>query len=107
MTILAIETSSDVCSCALRFADGSVLQRRELAPRQHASLLLPQKNLHAFLKNEYRNGKRLEAVLSLGMIGGDGAFPLNYPNEWDRRLNKTGSGIWLHGTPLEPQGFIE
>jgi tRNA threonylcarbamoyladenosine biosynthesis protein TsaB len=41
VTILAIETSSDVCSCALRFADGSVLQRRELAPRQHASLLLP------------------------------------------------------------------
>lgn len=30
---------------------------------------------------------------------GDGAFPLNYPNEWDQRLNKTGSGIWLHGTP--------
>jgi murein L,D-transpeptidase YafK len=32
---------------------------------------------------------------------GDGAFPLNYPNEWDRRLNKTGYGIWLHGTPFD------
>lgn len=31
---------------------------------------------------------------------GDGAFPLNYPNEWDRRLKKTGYGIWLHGTPF-------
>ncbi len=30
---------------------------------------------------------------------GDAAFPLNYPNEWDRRLGKTGNGIWLHGTP--------
>ena len=29
---------------------------------------------------------------------GSGAFPINYPNEWDRRLGRTGSGIWLHGT---------
>ena len=32
---------------------------------------------------------------------GWGAFPLNYPNEWDRRLGRTGSGIWLHGVPAE------
>lgn len=30
---------------------------------------------------------------------GPGAFPINYPNELDKRLGKTGSGIWLHGTP--------
>lgn len=30
---------------------------------------------------------------------GWGAFPLNYPNAWDRRQGKTGSGIWLHGNP--------
>lgn len=30
---------------------------------------------------------------------GDGAYPLNYPNEWDKRNNRTGHGIWLHGTP--------
>jgi len=30
---------------------------------------------------------------------GDGAFPLNYPNAWDIRHNRTGYGIWLHGTP--------
>ena len=29
---------------------------------------------------------------------GDGAFPINYPNDWDRRLGRSGSGIWLHGT---------
>ena len=29
---------------------------------------------------------------------GSGAYPLSYPNEWDRRNNRTGSGIWLHGT---------
>ena len=30
---------------------------------------------------------------------GDAAYPLSYPNEWDKRQGKTGSGIWLHGTP--------
>jgi len=32
---------------------------------------------------------------------GWGAFPLNYPNEWDRRLGRTGYGIWLHGVPSD------
>jgi len=30
---------------------------------------------------------------------GTGAFPINYPNEWDKRLGRSGHGIWLHGTP--------
>lgn len=25
------------------------------------------------------------------------AFPVDYPNAWDRRHRRTGSGIWLHG----------
>lgn len=29
------------------------------------------------------------------------AFPLNYPNEWDRHQGKNGYGIWLHGTPSD------
>jgi murein L,D-transpeptidase YafK len=32
---------------------------------------------------------------------GDGAFPLNYPNDWDRRLRRNGHGIWLHGVPFD------
>jgi L,D-peptidoglycan transpeptidase YkuD (ErfK/YbiS/YcfS/YnhG family) len=32
---------------------------------------------------------------------GAGALPLNYPNEYDRRIGRTGSGIWLHGVPSE------
>ena len=32
---------------------------------------------------------------------GWGAFPIDYPNEWDRRLGKTGYGIWLHGVPSD------
>ena len=30
---------------------------------------------------------------------GEGAFPINYPNAWDKRKQRTGGGIWLHGTP--------
>ena len=30
---------------------------------------------------------------------GAGAYPINYPNEWDRRHARTGYGIWVHGTP--------
>jgi murein L,D-transpeptidase YafK len=30
---------------------------------------------------------------------GSGAFPISYPNEWDRRMGRSGHGIWLHGTP--------
>lgn len=29
---------------------------------------------------------------------GAGAYPINYPNAWDRINGKTGHGIWLHGT---------
>lgn len=30
---------------------------------------------------------------------GTGAYPLNYPNNWDRVKKRTGHGIWLHGLP--------
>lgn len=32
---------------------------------------------------------------------GPGAFPLDYPNEWDKLHNRNGYGIWVHGTPSE------
>ncbi len=28
---------------------------------------------------------------------GPTAFPLDYPNAWDRQLGKSGDGIWIHG----------
>jgi len=45
---------------------------------------------------------------------GSGAFPVNYPNELDKRQRKTGNGIWLHGTdkdfysrpPLDTEGCV-
>jgi L,D-peptidoglycan transpeptidase YkuD (ErfK/YbiS/YcfS/YnhG family) len=41
---------------------------------------------------------RLDAK-QLADLYGSGALPLNYPNALDLRRGKTGSGIWLHGTP--------
>lgn len=32
---------------------------------------------------------------------GPGALPINYPNEWDKINGRSGSGIWLHGTPSD------
>jgi len=45
---------------------------------------------------------------------GIGAFPVNYPNELDIQLGKTGYGIWLHGMqrsfysrpPLDSEGCV-
>lgn len=34
---------------------------------------------------------------------GPGAFPINYPNEFDKKLRRTGYGIWIHGT--EPENY--
>lgn len=32
---------------------------------------------------------------------GDGAFPVNYPNDLDRLRGRTGYGIWIHGVPRD------
>ena len=32
---------------------------------------------------------------------GAGAFPISYPNDWDRWMGRNGHGIWLHGTPSD------
>ncbi len=32
---------------------------------------------------------------------GPGAFPVDYPNDWDKLNGRKGHGIWLHGTPSE------
>jgi len=32
---------------------------------------------------------------------GWGAFPLDYPNEWDHLQRRTGFGIWIHGVPAD------
>lgn len=43
--------------------------------------------------NQYIEGKALPDLY------GKGAFPVNYPNRFDRYRKRTGYGIWLHGTP--------
>ena len=36
--------------------------------------------------------------MELPDLYGEGAFPINYPNAWDLRKQRTGAGIWIHGT---------
>lgn len=48
----------------------------------------------------YFAGRQL-AKKKLPDLYGEAAYPLNYPNEWDRRQGKNGHGIWLHGTPSD------
>lgn len=43
---------------------------------------------------------------SLPAIYGVGAFPISYPNAWDRRLRRTGSGIWIHGTDKDEASLL-
>lgn len=43
--------------------------------------------------------KRQIADKDLADLYGIGALTLSYPNKWDKKLGRTGSGIWLHGTP--------
>jgi len=45
--------------------------------------------------NKYIEGKALPDLY------GKGAFPVNYPNRYDRFLDRSGYGIWLHGTPSD------
>ena len=60
--------------------------------------------------DKQRNGDRktpLGVYFVTGRIPGNklpdlygwGAFPISYPNEWDRMAGRTGYGIWLHGVP--------
>ena len=45
--------------------------------------------------NRFIDGKELPDLY------GEGAFPINYPNTWDRRNKRSGYGIWIHGTPSD------
>lgn len=40
MKLLALDTATEACSCAL-YVDGAVLERAAFAPRQHTQLILP------------------------------------------------------------------
>ncbi len=46
----------------------------------------------------YRVTSRIDSS-KLSDFYGAGAFPINYPNNWDQLQGYSGYGIWLHGTP--------
>ena len=43
----------------------------------------------------------MRAKVTLPDFYGASAFPIDYPNDWDRLHGRKGHGIWLHGTPSE------
>lgn len=49
--------------------------------------------LGAYFVTSQLDGRRLADLY------GSGALPINYPNAYDVRRGRAGSGIWLHGTP--------
>lgn len=56
------------------------------------------------------NKKAVESELA--PIYGVLAYPMDYPNFWDKVSNRAGSGIWMHGTnkklaPLDSNGCVE
>lgn len=73
--------------------------------RRESDLKTP---LGVYFINSYLDDRELPDLY------GAGAFPLNYPNAWDRRNGYTGHGIWVHGTrsgsynrpPLSSEGCI-
>lgn len=46
----------------------------------------------------YFVGRQIPGV-KLPEFYGKGALTMNYPNDWDKSLGRTGDGIWLHGAP--------
>ncbi len=68
LKLLAVETSTDACSCALS-VDGECRERYELAPRRHGELVLPM--MEALLAEAGLGVSRLDA-LAFGR--GPGAF---------------------------------
>ena len=46
----------------------------------------------------YRVTKKIKSS-ELSNFYGAGAFPINYPNQWDKLQGYNGYGIWLHGSP--------
>lgn len=51
--------------------------------------------LGVYFVNEYLSKDKLTDFY------GPGAYPISYPNEWDKRLGRNGHGIWLHGVPSD------
>ena len=55
----------------------------------HVTNSLPRESLNRLYGNQQSE------------LYGSGAYPINYPNEWDRRQGRNGHGIWLHGVPFD------
>lgn len=68
MNILAVETATEACSAAV-WADGTLLERYEVAPRRHGELILPM--VDSLLSE---SGLSLQDINALAFGAGPGAF---------------------------------
>ncbi len=53
-----------------------------------------------YFPSSYIPGSRIPPIY------GAGAFPITYPNSWDRLAGRTGSGIWIHGTDKDEASLL-
>ncbi|MEN8260373.1 MAG: tRNA (adenosine(37)-N6)-threonylcarbamoyltransferase complex dimerization subunit type 1 TsaB [Pseudomonadota bacterium] len=68
MIVLAVETATEACSAAL-YADGRILERYQVAPREHSMLILPM--VQSLLDE---SGAALNNIDALAFGCGPGSF---------------------------------
>lgn len=80
------------------------LRDNKLIPRFEQSVitgLMGNKNVEGDLKTPVGAYEVVNKMVPPDAYYGPYAFVLNYPNLYDTLRKKTGSGIWIHGFPLE------
>jgi murein L,D-transpeptidase YafK len=83
----------NVAGTLIRAGDYYVsLAKRGFGKRSAGDLRTP---VGVYRVTGFKPGARLPAFY------GAGAFPLDYPNDWDRLYGRAGHGIWLHGVPRQ------
>lgn len=79
-------------------------KNNKLTPKFEQSVitgLMGNKNKEGDLKTPIGFYEVLNKMVPPDTYYGPWAFVLNYPNLYDKVRKKTGSGIWIHGFPLE------
>ena len=98
-TVFVAETSASAFHRFDRVGDGVVKTRQDYMSIGLAGVGKEQSGdqrtpLGVYLVTEQLDTTRMHEKYGVT------AFPLDYPNAWDRRLGRTGEGIWVHGVDV-------